>query len=72
MTYDLDTLLQNKKACIFDMDGTLIDSMWMWADIDREFLGRRGIPVPPDLARLIEGMSFSETAVYFKEHFHLK
>ena len=30
----------NIEALIFDMDGTLIDSMWVWTSIDEEFLGR--------------------------------
>ena len=59
------------KAVIFDLDGTLVDSMWMWKQIDIEFLGRYGFDVPDDLERIIEGMSFSETAVYFKERFEL-
>ncbi len=59
------------KGVIFDLDGTLVDSMWMWKQIDIEFLGRYGFDVPKDLERIIEGMSFSETAVYFKERFQL-
>ena len=27
------------KCLIFDLDGTLVDSMWMWEAIDIEFLG---------------------------------
>ncbi len=60
-----------KRAVIFDLDGTLVDSMWMWYDIDVEFLARYGLPCPPDLQHMIEGMSFSETADYFKERFSL-
>lgn len=62
-------MLENKKAVIFDLDGSLVDSMWMWREIDIEYLGRFGIPLPEGLQSQIEGMSFSETAVYFKEHF---
>lgn len=58
-------------AVLFDLDGTLIDSMWIWEQIDDEFLGAYGLPVPEDLHDEIEGMSFSETAVYFKDRFHL-
>lgn len=64
-------ILDGKKAIIFDLDGTLVDSMWMWKKIDIEFLGRYGYECPPELDKVIEGMSFSETAVYFKERFHL-
>lgn len=64
-------LLKQKKAVIFDLDGTLVDSMWMWKAIDIEFLGTYGYECPPELQKVIEGMSFSETAVYFKERFHL-
>lgn len=61
----------NKKfeAVIFDLDGTLIDSMWVWKQIDEEFLGKRNIMVPEDLDKEIEGKSFTETAEYFKERF---
>ena len=62
-------MLENIKAVIFDLDGTLVDSMWMWKDIDVEYLGRFGIPVPATIQKDISGMSFSETAAYFKETF---
>lgn len=65
------TILEGKKAIIFDLDGTLVDSMWMWKAIDIEYLGRFGYACPPDLQKVIEGMSFTETAVYFKERFAL-
>ena len=70
-TPSLPDLIRMKKAVLFDLDGTLVDSMWMWHQIDVEYLGRFGISCPPDLQRNIEGMSFSETAVYFKETFCL-
>lgn len=63
--------LKYKKAVIFDLDGTLVDSMWMWKSIDVEYLGRYGYSCPDDLPKEIEGMSFSETAAYFKERFRL-
>ncbi len=64
-------LLREKRAVIFDLDGTLVDSMWMWKAIDIEYLGRFGLSCPPDLQKAIEGMSFSETAIYFKERFSI-
>lgn len=64
-------LLEHKNAVIFDLDGTLVDSMWMWKEIDIEYLGRFGHTCPPQLQDTIEGMSFSETAVYFKETFSI-
>ena len=59
---------RDKKGAIFDMDGTLMDSMWIWRDIDIEYLGRFGIALPEDLQAKIEGLSFAETAVYFQGH----
>ena len=64
-------MLKDKDAVIFDMDGSLVDSMWMWRAIDIEYLGRFGISLPEDLQAKIQGMSFSETAVYFKERFQV-
>lgn len=57
------------KAVIFDLDGTLMDSMGLWKSIDIEYLGGFGIDIPKDLQKSIEGKSFTETAIYFKEHF---
>ena len=59
------------EAVIFDLDGSMVDSMWMWRAIDIEYLGRFGIELPENLQACIEGMSFSETAVYFKDRFQL-
>ncbi len=64
-------MLKEIEAVIFDLDGTLVDSMWMWKSIDIEYLAKFGQEMPEDLQHCIEGMSFSETAVYFKERFGL-
>ncbi len=64
-------MLEKITTVLFDLDGTLVDSMWMWSVIDVEYLGGLGVSVPGNLHREIEGMSFSETAVYFKEAFHI-
>ncbi|MBR3928609.1 MAG: HAD family phosphatase [Clostridia bacterium] len=58
-------------AALFDMDGTLLDSMGVWADVDRHFFESRGMTVPEDYAHSISGLSFRQTAVYTKERFHL-
>lgn len=59
-------------AAIFDMDGTLLDSLDVWDKIDYEFLEKkRGIKVPEDYVHTIAAMSFSETAEYTKRRFAL-
>lgn len=60
---------RGKKGAIFDMDGTLVDSMWMWKDIDIAYLRRFGFELPEGLQDDIEGMSMPETAVYFQRRF---
>ena len=69
--------LPDHDAVIFDMDGTLVDSMWMWKKIDIDYLKRYGVAAPHDpqqietIQKEIEGMSFTETAIYFKEKFKI-
>ena len=62
-------ILEGIEAVIFDLDGSLVDSMWVWPEIDVEYLGRYGIRLDERLQGDIDGMSFTETAVYFKERF---
>ena len=67
-------MLENRKAVIFDLDGTLVDSMWMWREIDIEFLSGKGIVIPEDIQDFqdeLEGMGFTETAVFFKKRFRI-
>lgn len=63
-------MFDNIEAVIFDLDGTVVDSMWMWEAIDIEYFARYNIPFESSYQTDIEGMSFHETAVYFKERFN--
>lgn len=65
-------MLKGKEAVIFDLDGTLIDSMWVWSEVDVKYLQKFGIEVPKDLHEAIEGMSFVEGAKLFKERFGIE
>ena len=36
-------------SIIFDLDGTLVDSMWVWHQIDIDYLSKKGHAVPDNL-----------------------
>jgi len=63
--------MQKIKGAIFDLDGTILDSMHIWPEIDEDFLGRRGITVPDDYIKAISTMGFNEIAIYTKDRFGL-
>ena len=58
-------------AAIFDLDGTLLDSVWVWREVDRAFFEGLGIPEPEDYSRAVQGMSYRETAEYTVRRFRL-
>ena len=62
-------MLTGKKAVIFDMDGSLVDSMWIWPEVDRIYMGKYGLVQPADFHKAIEGKSYTETAQYFVDTF---
>lgn len=56
-----------KKNIIFDLDGTLIDSMPVWENVAHDILLSRGITPPNNIDKIFRTMSFQESAMYFKE-----
>lgn len=64
--------MKNIKAAIFDLDGTLVDSMWVWEQIDIDYLTKKGHAVPLNLKDKINHLSFNQTAMYFKETFNIE
>ena len=53
------------KGVIFDMDGTLIDSMQSWSECDRRFLTENGITPPPGISDTMKKLSMAEAAQLF-------
>lgn len=64
-------MLENIKGAIFDLDGTLVDSMWVWNKIDVDYLKSKGHSLPKNLNSEICHLSFTQTANYFKEKFNI-
>ena len=62
----------DKRYAIFDMDGTLVDSMGYWARLGWEYLEGRGVRegLEPVLAQ-IESMTMLESAALFLRSFGL-
>ena len=59
-------------AAIFDLDGTLLDSHWVWREVDVQFFAARGIALDHgEYARAVQGMSFREAAAYTARRFDL-
>ena len=63
--------MKNIKAVIFDLDGTLIDSMYVWAKVDVDFLSERGIPVTKEYTETVRGMFFKTAAEYTRRTYGL-
>ncbi|WP_035355467.1 HAD family hydrolase [Acetobacterium malicum] len=65
----MNQAITNVEGMIFDLDGTLIDSMPAWENIGSDFLKKHGIVPPNDLNETIKTMSFAESARYFIEFY---
>ena len=62
----------DKNYAIFDMDGTLIDSMGFWKNLATEYLTARGVAeIPQELLERIKPMTMSESAELFRREFGL-
>ena len=54
---------------IWDMDGTILDSMRYWLSLGADYLRIRGIAPPEDLRETIDSMTLEESAAYFQKEF---
>lgn len=62
----------DKQYAIFDMDGTLVDSMVYWRGLAKEYLSTKGIPqVPADIWNKLQSITVIESATLFVDTFGL-
>lgn len=62
----------NFRYAIFDMDGTLLDSIPYWNDLALEYLKMLGVNGPENLNDRMMTMSIQEAGVFLKEEFSLE
>ena len=62
----------DKRFAIFDMDGTLVDSMVYWENLATEFLESKGVQtISPDILERIKPMTMTESAALFIQEYSL-
>ena len=59
------------RLLIFDLDGTLLDSMSVWHDVDKEFLGRFGYEVTPEYTDVVKRASIEDAARYTQTKYRI-
>lgn len=59
------------QSAIFDMDGTLLDSMFIWDDLGPGMLRAQGITPEADLPEKLKVLTLRQGAAYCKERYAL-
>lgn len=55
------------RGAIFDVDGTLLDSMYLWDRVGDDYLRGKGITPLPDMEERVRTMSMMQIAQYCQE-----
>lgn len=63
--------LENIEFAIFDMDGTILDSMWAWDTAANRLLNELGITPRPEMREDIRPMTVPQVADYLIENYGL-
>lgn len=59
------------KGAIFDFDGTLFDSMWVWKNVDLEFLSKYNKVPSSEIRQRVKSMSVWDSAKLYNEQYNL-
>lgn len=59
------------KGAIFDIDGTLLDSMPVWENAGARYLATLGIEARSDLKERLDALSLTEGALYMQKEYKL-
>lgn len=57
------------QGAIFDLDGTLLDSMFIWDTIGEVYLRSLGMEPKEDLRETFKTFSLEQSAMYYREHY---
>ncbi len=63
--------MQAYRGAIFDLDGTLLDSLHIWEQIDIRFLEKHGHKATPDYTREVSMLGFQGAAEYTIERYRI-
>ena len=63
---------REKQGFIFDFDGTIADSSYVWEKVDSDFFKAHGMEIPSDYGEKISTMSFYEGAVFTKNTYNIE
>ena len=66
------TDIRDIKGVIFDADGTLLDSMWMWGRVETDYLISLGVTPRPDLNDVLRSLGGHEIASYFQTEYGVR
>ena len=60
------------KGAIFDFDGTLVDSMFIWDTFGEDYLKSFGIEPKENLAKTFETFTIEQAAEHYRNHYDIK
>ena len=64
--------LKRLSGAIFDLDGTLLDTMTQWNALGLEYLRLQGVEAGPELTERLSTMSLRQSAEFFRTEYGLK
>lgn len=60
------------KGAIFDLDGTLLDSMPVWKELGSMYVNYKGLTPADDMQKSLKPMSLLQAAMYFQANYGIQ